>query len=271
MTKSSGDPLQEKSGKTDTSPFLNIAKIGIVSRDYRHRYDNGYRDFSLTLPAVLNLLDYKGCDAVLFSLFSIIPRKSYDPRVAFREFKNIKAVFLEEFQDGKKRKACRYVIYHMTKQGWCEYEFYQAFGSLTGKTNKDIDNFVTDELPKRILGNYCVLLCGETNGVKYSPKDKKVKDFFGLRAAIPQKTNIVLNPIHDRMTRFEMKMKRKFLSEKGRWVVSVWNKGKSDKNGKVRDGNNPAWTVFHNGKEYIVDPIPNQLGVEICILNFKKV
>ena len=67
-----------------------------------------------------------------------------------------------------------------------------------------------------------------------------------------------------------MKLKRQFLSENGRWVISVWNKGKKDKNGKVRDGFNPAWTVFHNGKEKKVDLIPNQLGVEIGILDFKK-
>ena len=135
-----------------------------------------------------------------------------------------------------------------------------------------IDNFVKNELPKRCLGNCCVLLCGETNGVKYSKSDKKIHDVYGLREAIPKNVNIIMNPIHDRMTRFEMKLKRKFLSENHRWVISVWNKGKQDKNGNVRDGAGPAWTVYYNGKEVNVERIEKHFifDVEIGILNCEK-
>lgn len=182
----------------------------------------------------------------------------------------IKAVFLEEFQDREPRQHGRYVIYHLTKQGWRDYEFSQAFGSLTDMTRIAITSFVNNEIPRRILGNCCVLLCGETNGVKYAPKRKRVEDTFALRAAIPQRASIILNPVHDRMRRFEMKLKRQFLSENGRWVVSVWNKGKEDKNGKVRDGSSPAWTVFYNGKEMETDPTGNNLNVEMSILYFRK-
>lgn len=135
-----------------------------------------------------------------------------------------------------------------------------------------MDDFVKNEIPKRIIGNSCVLLCGEINGVKYSQTYKKVQDTFGLRTAIKD-TNIILNPSHDRMTRFEMKLKRQFLSaqflseEPGRWVVSIWNKGRKDKNGRVRDGKKPAWIVFHNGEEMKVETIRNNLGVEIGILD----
>jgi hypothetical protein len=72
------------------------------------------------------------------------------------------------------------------------------------------------------------------------------------------------------MTRFEMKLKRQFLSEKGRWVISVWNKGKEDKNARVKDGSGPAWTVFHNGVSNDVDLLPNALGIEIGILDVEK-
>ena len=105
------------------------------------------------------------------------------------------------------------------------------------------------------------------DGVKYSPKDKKVHDVFELRASIPKTANIILNPIHDRMTRFEMKLKRQFLSENNRWVVSVWNKGKKDRNGRSKDGKGPAWTIFYDGEEIVVTPIENQLGVEIGVLS----
>lgn len=98
MTKSRGRSQQVKSGTID-APCLDITKLGIVSRDYRHIYENGFRDFSHVLPGVLNLLDGRGCDSVLFSLYSIAKRESYSPILSFNGFQNIKAVLLEEFQD----------------------------------------------------------------------------------------------------------------------------------------------------------------------------
>jgi hypothetical protein len=232
-------------------------------------------------------LDSEGCDAALFSLFSIIPRKSFKPSAAFNGLRNVKAIFLEEFQDGKDRKPGRYVIYYRSTSGWKEYEFFQVFGALTRLRKANIagferkkgqsivetfmQNFVRNELPKRILGNCCVLLCGETNGVKYSRADKKIHDKFELRKSIPQDVNVILNPIHDRMTRFEMELKRKFLSENQRYVISVWNRGKQDKDGKVRDGNSPAWTVYYNRKKIEIEKIDHPISdVEIGILDIKK-
>ena len=68
-----------------------------------------------------------------------------------------------------------------------------------------------------------------------------------------------------------MQRHRQFLSQNGRWVISVWNKGKADKNGKVKDGKNPPWTVFHNGKDVgrEVVIIGNQLDLDIGVLNMK--
>ncbi len=269
MTKNKNRPIKSVFTEPKSIPSLNLAKIGIVARDYRDEFSNGYRDFSQALPPVLELLDRKRCDALLLSLFSIVPRGGYDPRTAFNGLKNIKAIFLEEFQDGETREAGRYVIYYRSQWGWEEYEFYQVFATVTGMAQRDIDKFVKSEMPKRILGNCCVLPCGETNGVKYSKSDKKIHDVYGLRSAIPRNVDIILNPVHDRMTRFEMKLKRQFLSEKGRWVISVWNKGKQDKNGRVKDEKKPAWTVFHNGAEKKLEVIENEIGVEIGVLDVK--
>jgi hypothetical protein len=250
-------------------PALNVTRIGIVSRNYSHKYKNGLRDFSDAFPAILALLDGHKCDAVLFSLYSIISRKSFDPLASIR-LKNIKAVLYEEFVDGKKRKKGRYVVAHRKNDKWHEYELSQAFGTLTGNKQK-VEDFIRNETQWRILGNFFILLCGESNGVKYSRIDKSVHDVFGLRRAIPKRADVVLNPIHDRMTRFEMKLKRAFFSQEGRWVISVWNKGKKDCNGKVKDGSGPAWTVFHNGKELKnIVPISKEFGVEIGIVDISE-
>jgi hypothetical protein len=48
---------------------------------------------------------------------------------------------------------------------------------------------------------------------------------------------------------FEMVKKRRFLSKGERWTLSVWNRGKKDKNGKTRDGNKPTWTIYRDGKD----------------------
>lgn len=267
MTQNRDTFTQSLTRKAGSKPQINICKIGMVTRDYGLKFPNGYRDFSHSLYQVLKLLDEKGCDAALFSLFSIIKRRDFDPRTAFNSLVNIKMIFLEEFLDGESRKAGRFVIYYRDKSSWEEYNLYQIFGTMKGMRPCDINNFVRNEMPKRIFGNCCILLCGETNGVKYSVDDKNIHDTFGLRKAIPQHANIILNPIHDRMTRFEMKLKRKYLSENKRWVISVWNKGKRDKNGRIKDGNGPAWTVFNNGKEIDVQRIRINNEIDIGVLD----
>jgi len=269
MTINKKSVARSKIKSTEQIPSLNVSRIGLVVRDYRDKFSNGFRDFTYVLPQVLELLDEEGCDAVLFSLFSIVPRESFNPYATFDGLRNIKAIFLEEFQDGKIRNYERYVTYYRTSSCWKEYDFCQVFGTITDLTQQGIDDFVLNEIPKRILGNCCILLCGETNGVKYSKIDKKVHDKYRLKMSIPKGAKVILNPIHDRMTRFEMKLKRQFLSEGNRWVISIWNKGKQDKNGKVKDGKGPAWTIFYNGDEVEVERIQNQIGVEIGILDAK--
>jgi len=267
MIKNRKIPLKSTVKKTESSLGINLEKIGIVSRDYRDTFPNGYRDFSYALSSILEVLDKNECDSVLFSLFSIISREDYCPKTSFDNLENIKVIFLEKFIDGTNREAGQYVVYYKTSSGWEEYSFSQVFGTITGMPKKEIVDFVKYEVSKRILGDCCVLLCGETNGVKYSKSDKKIHDVHGLREAIPEDVDIILNPIHDRMTRFEMKLKRAFLSENNRWVISVWNRGKQDINGTVRDGKKTPWTIYYDGKEVEIKKIPNEIGVDIGIFD----
>ena len=269
-------PVHSKSNKsisTEPPKTINICRLGVVSHDYRCMEENGYRDFSHTFKSVLSCLDNRGCDSILFSLFTIIKRKSFDAIQIFNGMKNIKAVFVEEFLDGDERIAGDYVFYFKDTNKWKEYRVTQKFGTLEyTKTfeNTVIVPFIKEVKKHRLFGNCAVLLCGETNIVKYSKATKKIDDKFGLLSVLSKKIEVILNPIHDRMTRFEMKLKRKFLSENDRWVVSVWNKGKVDKNGKVKDGKNPAWTVFHNGEEKNITPIKcpisTRTNIEIGII-----
>ena len=255
--------------RTEKPPPLNVAKIGIVSRDYRYKYENGFRDFSEAFPEILKRLDEEGCDTVLFSLYSIVDRKSFRPLRSMR-LCNIKAVLYEEFKDGKKRKIKGSVVLHRGGQYCLPKWGFPSLKGLTKKQKKEkVGNFVRYAIPGRTLGNCCAILCGEINGVPYHKDTGTVRDDFGLRKSLQKEVTVVLNSGHDRMTRFEMTLKRRFLSQKDRWVISVWNKGKQDKNGRTHDGTKPPWTVFHNGREEtekVVEPCKPIENVEIGIL-----
>lgn len=252
---------------------IKVSKIGMVTRDYNVVFPNGYRDFSHVLPAVLQLLDEAGCDLVLFSLYSLIPRPGYDPRTAFAGLKNIKLICVEQFRDGKRgRKAGKVVVYYKTESGWRPYRVRQLFGQINRQSHRDAARrLAEDELPRRVFGNCCLIVCGESNGVKYSREDKLIHDTYGLRAAIPSTVKIILNPVHDRMSRFEMMRKRQFLSAKGRWVISAWNRGKLNEQGRTRDGSAPAWTVFHDGKLVLIPRLENNLDVDVGVIDISKI
>lgn len=256
----------EEVNSAGEKPNIRVSKIGIVNRDYNQEY-NGYWDFTQSLGAIFKIFDDANCDAILFSLFSICSRQGYSIDRYLKQLSNVKLVLVESFGFGEfdEYKAIGNHAYHKghnTKK-WFRYDYYQKFGSLNAMSEKMLSDFVSSEIPQRIFGNSLLLLCGETNIVKYSKSKKVVEDTYKLFRQIPEDTQIILNPIHDRMTRFEMKLKRKFLSKKNRWVISVWNKGKADKNGVIKDGSKPAWTVFFNGKEIQIDKINHNIGDKI--------
>ena len=63
-----------------------------------------------------------------------------------------------------------------------------------------------------------------------------------------------------------MPLKREFLSQHSRWVISVWNKGKRDKNKKPRDAKGDPWTVFHDGRNELAVKLENKMGLDIGIV-----
>ncbi|RLD40440.1 MAG: hypothetical protein DRI89_12030 [Bacteroidetes bacterium] len=271
--------VQKRNGKLKKSEVQNlkISKIGIVARDYREL--NGNSDFSKNIIEILDYLDSKGCDSVLFSLFTLLENNSLKIET-LEKFKNIKTVFVEEFEfkEGE-RDVSGYKVYNNHENKWRINKFTQKFGTLRytkGFYKEVINPFIEEVKEDRIMGNCVVLLCGETNIVKYSKKTKKIEDTYDFMKQIPSTTKIILNPIHDKMTRFEMKLKRQFLSMNDRIVVSVWNKGKTFTNGQTRDGVNPPWTVYLNGEEIMINKENidfqnnNTSKIDVGILDIKE-
>lgn len=235
---------------TGKRPNLKVRKIGVVSRNYWDRLPRKF-DFSGKLKAVLRRLNNKKCDAVLFSLWSIIRPFSVKEHLSgMKNLRHIKTVLYEEFElneDISKKdipkqknfpgKRSRFVVCYRKNGGWHEYKFNQIFGSLNPRPKdrrdaKDAGWKVDDwmdakakclicRLPGRVLGNCCVILCGESNIVRRrgKGKDLKIHDESHIKKAMPKNVRIILNPVHDRMGH-RMNRKRKFLSEPNRWVLS---------------------------------------------------
>ena len=250
-------------------PDLLIKTIGIVSRDYNHVFPNGKRDFSFALHRVLKLLDDQGCDLALFSLFTLIPRRGHELKYALGGLTSLKMVVIEEFEDGPERKAGEVVVYIKDGLDWREHRIKQAFGKVNwAKDIPKLKTFIREELSRRCFGNTCLFICGEINGVKYDKLgSKQIIDIAGLRNAIPDHIDLILNPQHDKTTRFEMPMKKAFLSARNRTLVSAWNKGRVDSRGRVKDGKGPAWGIFIDSFHLSILPEDNRLSLEICRLN----
>jgi hypothetical protein len=134
-------------------------------------------------------------------------------------------------------KACDAILFALYATDWTRQ-----------KVKRDvIDPFLAETRSLRNFGNCAVILCGETNILDYAQRSGRVRDPHGYLEAISPCVTVFLNPIHDRMTRHEMTAKRKFLSRSGRWVVSVWNRGRKYRDGKTRDGQAPPWLIFFDG------------------------
>jgi hypothetical protein len=65
-------------------------------------------------------------------------------------------LLLEEFDDGEKRKAGRYVVYYQRADGWKDYSISQAFGMLSEISKNQIEAFPIFDSNWISLGNSCV-------------------------------------------------------------------------------------------------------------------
>lgn len=268
-------PCPSSSPPTGQRPSLKVRRIGLVSRNCWDKLPRKF-DFSGVLREVLDLLDKDPhkCDMVVFSLWSIIRPFSVKKHLSAMNPRHIKAVLYEEFRlkeninkkDIPRQKkfpakpgCSRFVVCYRKNGAWHEYKFKGVFGSLN-PSERDREEAkaawwkvedwmdakakcLVNRLPERVLGNCCVIVCGESNIVRRRREGKNVEihDESHIKKAMPKNVRIVLNPGHDRMGP-RMNPKREFLSKApGRWVLCIWNKGKE------RDGKDP-WMAFRNGK-----------------------
>ena len=122
-------------------------------------------------------------------------------------------------------------------------------------------DFIRD-IKRRVWGNNILVICGESNICNFVPSNGTFNDPFNFNEILKSfKVNYVFNPLHDYMTRYEMKKKRCFYSSDNRAVVTVWNQGKRKGEAAI------PWTLFFNEKDMTgsVQEITHNLRPDIKI------
>ena len=144
-------------------------------------------------------------------------------------------------------------------------ELAQYFG-MSNASKKVKQEFV-ERLEERQFGPTLVMICGETNIVRTKRDSGRIIDEFGVRRRLRDfGTELILNPVHTYMRRYEMEKKRRALAVSGRWLVSVWNAGMSPSEAAL------PWGAYYRGRdvsnkiEELDSPIPEQPGIRIGIL-----
>jgi hypothetical protein len=245
-----------------SSPAVDqIRKVALVSHDYNVTDSRGMYDYSEHFARINKLCDEEGCDTILYALYtwdrdSAVPR-NHDS--IFGGLANVRRVILEV---GQPPDSYKHVEVWLRGQQAPMLAHQRFARSLDHDHNKR--HFVRD-LPTRQMADAALMICGESNIVKLKRASNTFEDPFGFCDYLQRSgTRVVLNPIHDYMTRYEMRAKRCYYSVGGRTVISIWNQGRG------KESSLP-WTVFHNGVERtntvreLQHPFPDRGDIRIGI------
>jgi len=259
-------PLPPPAG---AQPRLAPMRLAVVARDWLQERTSGQgrfrgsKGFAPHFPEIARLANGHGADTLLFSLWSHnadtlgdLPRNELFPRDTRHA-----AVILGVTRNGKEevevwvRLRRSPVLLHQ--------EFARTADARAGKER------LMAGLAGRIFGSSLILICGEMNLIRTQRTTRAIVDDFDVLSRLrAHGVELVLNPIHDYMRRFEMPVKRKALASGTSTVVCVWNRG-------LKDGSEALlpWAAYRKG-ETITDqiqeielPIASQPGVRVGILD----
>jgi len=218
-------------------------RIALVSHKFSKESPNGKNSFSSFdyFKKIAKVCEDEGCDTILYALYSFDRANSKRTRnnLFFGTTKHIKNVIIESWDSSGKTDSWVEV---WNREHPKPHIHFQRFGLST--QFKDMKAFM-DNLPHRTHGKSIIILCGESNIIQTKRKGPdEYDDHCGIVKELNSKgVKFILNPIHDYMRRYEMKLKRNILSRQKRYVFSVWNWGKK---GESRIG---PWTVSYDGKD----------------------
>jgi hypothetical protein len=257
-------PSPGPTAQAATNPAVEqIRKVALVSHNYNVADSRGLYDYSEHFARINKLCDEQGCDTILYAMYTWDP-DSPVPRnheAIFGGLRHVQRVILEVGRREPNR------IDHT--EVWLRSQqtplvARQKFAR--GAERKCKKQEFMNDLPNRRVADSVLMLCGESNIAKMA-HHKCFTDLFGFTDCLRERSiGLILNPVHDYMTRYEMCEKRRHYSDGGRTVISVWNEGKG------RDAAQP-WTVFHDGVERteavweLPSPFSNRADTRIGVLD----
>jgi len=221
---------------------FSIKKVAVVSHNYNLSNSYGHQDFAEHASQIHSICDGEGCDTVLYSLFtwdenSPIQRTH---RAMFDDLKNIRCIMLEVGNKKSANKIMEVWLKEEDKPRIMEQYFAKSSEPFERKRE-----FIRN-IHRRIIGNSLMTICGESNIANYMPSNGNFRDEFGFNGELESRgIRVVFNPLHDYMTRYEMKRKRSYYSKNQRMVITVWNMGRG------KESSIP-WTVFYNETDITV-------------------
>lgn len=232
-------PAAVTSAQVASCPVVDkIKKVALVSHNYNLANRRGLYDYSEHFARINKLCDEQGCDTILYALYTWdLDSPANKHWSIFEGMSHVQRIVLEVGQPPDSYDHVETWVRERQEPILAHQQFARSTASTTDK-----QRFI-DELGSRQTGDALLMICGESNIVKLKRASKTFEDWFGFCDRLQDlNVSVVLNPIHDYMTRYEMREKRRFYSGNGRTVLSVWNQGRG------KESHLP-WNVFHDQEE----------------------
>jgi hypothetical protein len=256
---------RQTAAKSKVDPTRASVQIGLVSYDFSGK--SAFECSTETWPPAYHeincIFDQLGCTAVLYPLlpFRQSFQASYPEAPRFGEFAAVANVFAGATADAQDRRQA--VAWErglerreLTEVVSTKEEFFKRPDAVAGI------------LDARVFGDALYLFGGELNAMTYRHKERRISDDSGIfQFLLQHQIRLVFNPASFYMRRWEIKFKRRYLSEGGAIVVSSWNKRAWEKPHFVGEAAIP-WTVYRNDEDALdevtdVEPDAHRLGPAI--------
>ena len=243
-----------------------IVRIAFVSHDCTRKNGFGLHDYSEHFARINECCDKEGCDTILYALWTWDNRspKRRQHDTMFGKLDSVQRVILEAGHPPESTESAEVWMRGHRKP----LVAHQRFGR-SGESDRVKQQFV-DDLPQRRFANALLMLCGESNIASLIRGTDRFRDPFGFNKWLDHMgINVICNPIHNYMRRYEMRRKRAYYSANGRWVVSVWNQGKSGES-------HTPWSVHHDGVDRtdcvreLPSPFSDRTDIRIGIVDLES-
>ena len=255
---------------SEAPPFhMSPKKIAMVALDWcrgyeedqYHRADYDQPGFFPLFQRIAETCDQQGCDTILYAMFSHSEHEH--PALKKQELfgpqpEHLQWVILETSKDEARLDNLTQVWARSHEKPHTLIQRLARGQDAKGK------RALMADLQGRIFGSTMLPLCGEIGIINTQRDSDEIVDVHHFLDVLDEEgIEVILNPGHTFVRRYEVPIKRAELSKGKRWLLSVWNRGWHEKGPQ---GQTP-WQVFYDGHEVperVIEP-PHDLGPDVRI------